>query len=393
MNASFKFSHQYASIFDAEIVALATAVKLDLVLRSNTVTEHRERQSTIYCDNLGTVQIANQILRNSRYHPGISASSRNNLKMLADFLVEHQSEYQGDLSISHVKAHTGGTSMEQRLNEKADKRAKTAAESGPIWKEVQGYTDTYILHNKDEGFTHAATRHTLEWFYNKGDSPTLFRLARKREQQEEDTARESMLMNQPGWGPQLVFHDRKRKHATRIEDVYYFNQWDFTGSRGGYAAQVQLLIRSHQLPTPKRNRGRNTQDSEEIRAERNHCYLCNAPLALVDETHLFVDCPGTEQLKASILSELRRKILVSRDEDSEERIRNLDTLLETLLTDGPTWSTGKTYYWQGLLPKHHDYDARLGRYYADIGSAAIKLTSAIWWKWLKERRTLANRHR
>lgn len=347
INGSARLRDRFASIQDAEVIAIAMALFHDNDFRNYFALE--EARTTVYSDHLNTVNFVNDILRGKPQNVYSGTAARHALRFLKEMVEYHTGLFPGRLEVKHVKAHTEDTTIQAQLNRKADELAKAAATSGAPFSIFWTYCDQYALLTKQEGCTHAAVKPTLEWLWDQTHRPLIFRLPTNP------------------IDPKVRTPDR---NISRYHDAGLF-----TKSIHAYTALIQLQLRSHQLPTPKRNFGRPLQSRAEDEMEK--CHFCTCRIEEVDERHLFVECRGESisKIKEEMLTELRN---IVKDKFGNEDIPAHTRFVEGLFQDGALWADNITMYWQGLLPLNFTYldDGKWA--YCSMAGICCKTAARIW---------------
>lgn len=342
---SARLLDRHSIITDAEPIALGLAIWLDQALRAKGGLANRT--SVFLCDNLNSVQFANKVIADGDTPIKSDAPSRAAYRFLRHAVQHHSPR----MEIRHVRSHTDDKSKEATLNEKADKAAKAARNSQNVFGIQTKFMDTFSLRSEREGFTHAGLKKTLQWLWDETPKPIIFRA--------------------PG---DNTNPDPNRKD---LVDEYWF-----TRSRNGWPAEVQLLIRGHQLDTPARSLERPIRDQIVSPDRFFTCAFCDHPIQRVDERHIFVDCPGGTQLKEDRMRGFDP--FSSCDELDDTQKEQHRALLRGILTDNELWGNDKTMFWQGLLPANFDYHPALTRSYKKLNGQCLKLTGSLWWNYKKK---------
>jgi hypothetical protein len=365
-----------AIITDAEIIALALAVRMDRLARRVLLKHHKDNgwdrslihfNSTIWSDNLNTVTFCRDVIADPRTHIPARATARAALRFLREELGCHP----GQLQIKWLKAHTDATSEEAKANRRADKLAKAAVkDKATRWALPMRFCDRYAIMLNEGGPLHGNVPKLIDRTYDIADNKLVFRKYKPRSA---TSGEEQQTLARP---PKVSDDNNCDYHDVRL----------FTWVRQGYTAQTQLQVRSHQLPTPARNIERATTDrvlDQLVRAGYTTCNWCTTPWAEVDEHHIFVACKGAEpQAKRREIDRENRDILTKRGLKAGE-ITSLTGLLDCLLQDDPKWDGGLCMYSKGLLPKDHRYKGDLKDEYCKIAGRGASLAATIWWAHMK----------
>lgn len=331
---SARLQDTHASVLDAEITALAIALQIDM--------RHRESyrfpastKSVIFVDNLNTVNRANDAMKEPDFRIGPSASSRHVTRWLRDLLRGKK-----HLDIIHQKAHTDDTSKGAVLNREADEQAKEGLTADFTHYFPLEYFDEYPLLTKDLGITHAHV-------------PTIVG---------------------------AIWQSRHTSGIFSAPGCYDFVEHRlFSTATSAYGALTQLLIRSHQLPTPHLNNARQLQ----ARNRCPTCYLCSSPASDADPRHIFVLCSGTSRHRNNLLESLTQITDRHFDHNGFERDEHYHAMIDfagKVTRDSDLWEDGQTHFWEGLLPPKtaFDYDPRHKWLFQKYTSAIIRTTGHIW---------------
>jgi len=105
---------------------------------------------------------------------------------------------------------------------------------------------------------------------------------------------------------QAIWREKhNRSYQQTQNETRFFDKRKFTTATSASSAQVQLQMRSAQLPTPARNFSRNWMDGKN---SMNECTYHDAPPQALNERHIFIECEGIAPLLDEGAKEAQNKV-------------------------------------------------------------------------------------
>jgi exonuclease III len=221
------------------------------------------------------------------------------------------------IELKHVKAHlTDKSEMgpEHRLNDKADKAAKTARDpisTSPNHCQWPTFTlDAFAIWDDKCGYIEA----------------DLYRLIKDRFKQDR-----KQRMHHSDYIMQL--------NTTPYEEGVH-PEYMYRRATSDYSIKTQALVRGKALHTNRKMW---------LMFPHKYTPMCpNCPYAVEDEHHIFVDCPAYTAAREGASKELIEQIGKMRTEDSIKQ--SLVSIAAALFTDSPPWPSEQTRYYFGMIP-------------------------------------------
>lgn len=329
------------NIEEAEIMAIATAVTLDGLIRANT--EKRLPDSIIYSDHLNTVRKFENHRTTTGHRmirPGVNAGPA--LRYLAKAL--DSNPY---VQLRYQKAHTDSNSRPAKLNRQADEAARRARSEPRTIGIPMSCADDFSFRVDDSGI-------------HMGDIRDIVGRAMKK-----------------------LRHDA----LPRPENVdKYFDAHLFTKASKGFAAKTQHLARNNTLPTAAwmMRRGLLPEGHE-------RCFVCDAAADMADERHIFLTCDAAQAILREHEAEAE-EYLSHALKKRPEALAHHKALLQALFHNDPLWESERCVYWKGQLPGRFKYDEGRTKMYNHLASITVRVTARIWGANIKGA-TNARRHR
>jgi uncharacterized protein (DUF2267 family) len=265
-------------------------------------------KTTIYVDHLTTMRFCNEILRSGTVRVLEQSPGRQTLRWFGNVMNARR-----DIMVVHQQAHTKDRNGSADLNRRADELAKEARDSAITITTPEEYMGTFALPTAQTGITHAHP-------------------------------------------PQVVREVWQAKYTTIYQqtrnETRFYSKRMFTTATPAASAQVQLMIQSAQLATPRNNlqRGMVARGNSMV-----SCRDCKAAQKDVDHQQIFVNYPGElQQILERHKDEAVRKVkehMVYKKQYDTTVIKAHVRLAKVIYYDKDMWIGGKTDYWWGSLPK------------------------------------------
>jgi len=330
INFAARLMDEFAVIQDAELAAVAVAVTFDSILRRKGLIRPSAK-SVIYTDHLNTVRSFEAIRKRGAQEPSPHAPSRHMMRWAYDEIISNP-----NVTLIHQKAHTEEDSVAARLNDTADKAAKEARGKDVRLQSPAPHADKYSLYSSKTGISHAHPMRVLS-----------------------DLLTEYMHPQRP-----------------TINDVNkYQPRYLYTKAKSAFSIQVQLQVRSSQLPTYARKIARS------LEITGTTCSFCEQPAEEADEHHIFVACAGTQRYRnegVRLAGQLVDRWMNDKQVEDRGLINRHKQLVDRLMNDNNEWTNSVSLYWKGELPGRFTYRPDLSKLYVDLTARCIMTTGRIW---------------
>lgn len=338
VNFAARLQDGWATIQDAEVMAIAIAIQLDLLVRTRFGVPD-EVPSKLYSDHLNTVRRMTGPISTFKITPQLT--SRHALRWLQDMMNNNP-----HIQLIHQKAHTEDKSLPAQMNREADEAAKQARFGNITTTIPDAYIDKYSLYSATSGISHG--------------------------QIAQDVIR--------------AYHSANPLKVKKTGNVYkYQPKYLYTRAQKAFSAKTQLIIRSRQLPTLAMKTERN------FGVTFDTCQFCDTLAAEADIHHVFATCTGIQMIlkeKVTITTDIVKRY-EAREGIAWDKPSHLKLAMD-LFTDSTWWHDDKTTYYMGELPESFPYHPELGPLYQSLTAVCIKTAGHIWGKHIRTHST--NQH-
>lgn len=322
LSGAYTIIGQVTSSLHGERIAAVAALIATKLRKSDTAN------TRLLTDHLETVRLAERV-RSERYRLD-TWRERPGHELYAWLVMLLRSN---QLTISHIKAHTGKEDEESRMNELADTAATEGHATASVLPPLTGWMRNHVVWSPNDGY--APDNWTAE-----------FRQALINVQINNETEAMRRNLRDPSAG-------------TTGEPVEYY----YTKAPSGTTGKFQLMLRMNQFPTRAR------QHRDKI-VPTPACDLCGAERQ--DEKHIFLDCPTFTDMREE---GIRKSFAFRKPFDKEEMEiprKDLERYYRETLFGSDRWEARP---WMGLVPvpQHplHEREAGTAHHLAIIVTSRI----------------------
>jgi hypothetical protein len=327
------------SVRSNERNAWTASGELNGIAMALTLIENEHPQDvTLYTDHLNAKNTIDKLKIE-----GASAYKGNPTRVYYEWISDLLKNAKSNISIEHVKSHTGKQNIASKMNQWADEEVGNTHErtTVPVMRIPTEYLEDFQLKHNYGGWILDSV---ATWITNQS--------ARVNEYN-------------AGW---------KTRMATWMYEQPPQPEYLYTRAVNAYSTMVQLYTRSGQLPT-------NVKMKQRGYGERLTCFNCDQ-----DETenHLFVECEKFEAWRAEAIVYIFSKLEpILKEKTSDTQLETIRKNIADIFKNSSLWITNESYYYTGIIPnilpinlKLSDRDTK--RAYDECHYTMVRLAGRIW---------------